>query len=589
MIKESGQILVVVFVALGVMLFSVLFIVGGAQIYYQNATYSTEAEKATALAEAGIDKAVASLNKTGGSYNGESETNLGDGSYSVVITSKDTATKIIESTGYIPNKTSPRVRRAIKIETSSGVGISFVYGVQVGEGGLQLGHGNSIIGSIYSNGNVAAEQNNSVTGDVWVAGGPQASPDQQTDCTGGNCTDFLFGKNISGENRLDVAQSFKPQATNVINKISLKIKKIGNPSDATVRILGDSGGSPNKNNVLATGTLYSSLVSTNYSFIDVTFTSTPNLIANTIYWIMIDTSSNSANYWSWQNDLAQSYTNGSPQWSGNWSATNPTWTSFSGDLSFKTTMGGNVTSITASSTLLVSGHVHANTIQNLNIAKDAYYKTLINTIIGGQSYPDSNDPPPLVFPISDANITDWKNQSQAVGVTVGNITNCVQTLGPGKIVGNITWGNGCVVVVKSPVWITGNLTVENDTTFKLDPSFGTTSGFILVDGKVDFKNNNKVQGSGTGNSILMILSTYDSRSNNEAAITIKNNGNTGIFYANIGIIEPGSNNQFKELTAWGIRLVNNSTLTYETGLSSTLFSSGPSGSYSLIKGTYQVK
>ena len=114
MIKERGQILPLIIVAVGVVLFTTLFIISGSQIYYQNASYAADSERATALAEAGIDKAIASLNKTGGSYNGESETNLGDGSFSVKITSIDTAVKIIESTGYIPNKSKPKVKRTFR-------------------------------------------------------------------------------------------------------------------------------------------------------------------------------------------------------------------------------------------------------------------------------------------------------------------------------------------------------------------------------------------------------------------------------------------------------------------------------------------
>ena len=90
--KESGQILVIVFIALGVVLFSVLSLVAGAQLYFSNSNYTVDGEKATALAEAGADKALASLNKTAGAYSGESETILGDGSYSITITSKSAGT-----------------------------------------------------------------------------------------------------------------------------------------------------------------------------------------------------------------------------------------------------------------------------------------------------------------------------------------------------------------------------------------------------------------------------------------------------------------------------------------------------------------
>lgn len=590
--NQGGQILLLVFVALGVVLFTVLSVVGGAQLYYQNSFYSIDAEKATAIAEAGVDKALSSLNKTGGNYNGETETAFGDGSYSISITTVDSNTKTIQSTGYVPNKANARATRTVKIEASSGVGVSFIYGLQVGEGGLSLGNGNVITGSVYSNGSISANNNNQVTGDLWVAGGQQNFPDQQTDCTDGNCQDFVFGKVVNGP--LDVAQSFQATSSGSLAKVSLKLYKVGNPSDETVRIMGDKNGVPDKNNVLATGTLYASLVTGNppgYGWIDVTFNTVPNLSANTTYWIMVATSADSNNYWVWQEDLAQSYMRGRPAWSTNWSGGNPSWNLFNQDLSFKVTMSGGETSVTGQGNFEVGSSVHANTISGLTITKDAYYQTISNTTVGGTSYPGSPDPPSQVFPISDANIADWKSQVDTPETTtVGDITNCVSKLGPQKIVGNVTFNSNCNVTVKSPIWITGNLTINSNNTIQLDPSYGSTSGVIVVDGVVTLGSNNQLNGTGVGSSLLMVLSTYDSVANNGAsAIIVNNTGNNGVYYASKGIIEPGNHNNYKELTGWGIKLVNNSTINYETGLSSTLFSSGPSGSYSLVKGTYQIR
>lgn len=588
MINQRGEIFPLVIIVVAIILVTTLIIITGAQLYFQNAAHSINEEKATALAEAGLDKAVASLNKDP-SYIGESETVLGDGSYSVSITTKDVSTSIIEATGYIPNKQNPKVKRKVSIQASKGVGVAFVYGVQVGEGGLALGNNNQVQGSIYSNGNISAGNNNTITGDSWVAGGPQGSPDQQADCDGANCADFIFGKNVNGQDQLDIAQSFQSSQSNVLNRISLKVKKFGNPADATVRIMKDKNASPDKNNILATGTLFASLVTSTYSFIEVTFDSTPNLAANTAYWIVVDTSSNTQNFWSWQNDLAQSYTRGNPKWSSNWSVGSPVWNSFNGDLSFKTIMGGAVTSIRAGNNSRVNGSVHANTIENLIIGQNAYYQTIISSTVGGTSFPNFADPPPKVFPISDANVTDWQNQAQTNGVVTGNITSCVASLDSKKYVGNITFGNSCTVTVKSPIWITGKLTLNNKNTLKLDPSYGASAGVIVVDGVVELGNDNNLVGTGQGSSLLMVLSSFDSRTNGTSAIEVNNTGNSGVFYASKGIIEPGNKNNFKELTAWQIKLTNDSVINYETGLSSTLFSSGPTGSYSLIKGTYQIK
>lgn len=585
--KESGQILIIVFVALGVVLFTVLFIIAGAQIYYQNAFYALNGEQAVALAEAGVDKALASLNKTGGSFNGDQEVNLGDGSFSTTITSKDAATKIITATGYIPDKVNPKVKRTVVMEVSRGVGVAFVYGMQVGEGGLELGNQNLIKGTIYSNGSIIMGNGNTITGGAWVAAGVPPTANQQTDCQ--TCVDYLFGKTVDGQNRLDVAQSFKPSVTDKIRKVSLKIKKIGNLPDVTVRIMADNSGEPKKNDVLATGTLSSSLVTAEYGWIDVTFSTNPTLSGGTTYWMMIDTSSNDQNFWAWQNDLAQSYSQGQPAWSSNWSAGNPTWNSFSGDLSFKAYMGGTTNSILSGNNTVVQGDVHANTIDRLIIQKDAYYQVITNSQVSGNSYPGSEDPPPKTFPISEANITGWKNEAAATGAISQPVCGSQTAWGPGKFSGNLNLGNQCIIKVKTPIWIAGDITMGNENRFTLDPSYETGSGTIVLDGRAIMGNQNQLLGTGQGNSILVLLTTYDSRTNNNSAITIGNIGNTGVFYADKGIIDPGNENRFKEITAWKIKITNESIIDYETGLASILFTSGPTGGYSLVKGTYQVK
>ncbi|TSC64074.1 MAG: Uncharacterized protein G01um101493_235, partial [Microgenomates group bacterium Gr01-1014_93] len=358
---------------------------------------------------------------------------------------------------------------------------------------------------------------------------------------------------------------------------------------AAVRILKDDNGSPDKNGILALGTLYSSLVTGNYGFVDVTFNSSPNLTADTTYWLLIDTSLDNDDYWFWQNDLALSYNRGIPKWSPNWSTGNPSWNSITGDLSFKTYMGGAPTSIRGQNNFQVNGNVHANTIDGLTIGGNAYYQTIVNSAVTGTSNPGQADPPPKVFPISEANIDDWKVQAESAGLI--NFTVCTDgmILGPGKITGSVDLGSGCEFIVKSPLWITGNLIMNSNNELSLSPEYGGTSGLILVNGQINLNTNNKLNGTGQGNSLLMALSTYDSKTSDIAAIIIGNNGNTGVFYASSGIIEPGSGNSYKELTAWGIRLVNSSDINYETGLSSSIFSSGPTGSFSLVKGTYQNK
>ncbi len=330
-------------------------------------------------------------------------------------------------------------------------------------------------------------------------------------------------------------------------------------------------------------------------WIDVTFSTNPTLSAGTTYWVMIDTSSDSNNYWSWQNDLAQSYGNGQPKWSPNWSAGSPAWNSFAGDLSFKTYMGGTTNSLLSGNGTRVQGDAHANTIDRLIIEKDAYYQTITNSTVSGSScpnphcHPESEDPTPKTFPISEANITGWKSEAAAAGPISQPTCSSQIAWGPGKYTGDLTLQNECILKVKTPIWVTGKITMGNGNRFTLDSSYGAGSGIVVIDGQATMGNGNKLLGTGEGNSILVLLTTYDSRTNNNSAITIGNLGNTGAFYADKGIIDPGNKNQFKEITAWKIKITNDSFIDYEIGLASILFTSGPTGGYTLVKGTYQIK
>lgn len=593
---QTGQMLILAIIVVVLVLINVLAIISGAQLFSQNTNYTNQSAAVLNLAEAGVDKALASLNKTGGSYTGETETVLGSGSLSVSITSSTPNTKIIESTGYIPSKENAKVKRTVKMTVARGIGVAFNYGVQVGDGGLQMEENSRINGSVYSNGNIKMRNNSTITGDAWVAAGTQGTPDQQSDCSD-SCSDFIFGKVVDSNRHFDVAENFKLSSNYTVNKVAVKIKKINNPlSDLTVRILGNRNtegrnNRPNKNLVYATGTLYNGLVTSSYGFAEVAFASSPALMKDIIYWLVIDTNPSywysGPDYWSWSSNGISS--GRQAKWAHDWTIYDPPWKSASGgSLDFKVFVGGVATSIEGASGASIGADAHANILKNLNITGGAYYQAKEN-VTAGSLHPNSPDPPAKVMPISEGNIAEWKNSAESAGVYTGNISSCRSELGPGKYVGNISFSNGCITTIKGTVWITGNLDLENNITLKLDPVFGAASGVIVVDGQVDLSNNVKLQGSGTSGSFLMTLSTYNSQTSGLPAIDVKNGGNSGILYASQGIAKIENNNHLSELTAWKIELENGVTVDYDSGLASSFFTSGPSGSYSLIKGTYQIK
>lgn len=594
-LNEKGQLFIISLIVMALVAVTTISLISGALTFKQNTNYSTNEVQAINLAEAGIDKAVASLNATAGNYNGDSDVQLDTGTFSVSITNIDALTKKITSTGFVPNKSSPKSQKTIEIQISKGTGVSFNYGVQVGEGGLDMSNNAAVNGSVYSNGNITLDNSSTITGDAYVAGGTQPSADQQNDCQDPNCLDFIFGKNVNGNNQLDVAQSFIPAQTAVVNKVSLKLKKFGSPPNITIRILGDSNGSPNKNDVKAAGTLSANLVTSQYGFVDIAFNTTPTLSSGTTYWIVADTSVNSSNYWAWHLDSLSGYGQGGPEWSPNWQSSNPAWNSFPGDLAFKIYMGGVSTYISGNNNARVNGSAHANTLQNLIIGSNAYYQVQTGLTVNGSTctnnpncHPGSSDPVPQPMPISDGNIQEWE-QAAAAGGQQNGLTGCPSALPSKKIIGSISLTNGCQITIDAPIHITGNLLLDNGSKIFLNPQYGAASGVVVVDGTIRMSNNSKLFGSGTPGSYLLALSKYDSRQDGVLAIETDNGSSSMILYAPNGKVQLHNNASLKEVTSWRLILDNGASVTYETGLSGVFFSSGPGGTFSAIKGTYQIK
>lgn len=585
--NQSGQLFILSIIVLGALVALTLLITSSAVTYKQRSQYSIEEIQAINLAEAGIDKAIATLNTSAGTYNGETKTTLPDGDFSVVVRDKNTTTKTIEVTGYVPSKSNPKVQKTIKIDVSKGIGASFNYALQTGDGGLDMGFNSRINGSVYANGDINMGFNSRITGDVYVAGGTQATPDQEVTCS--SCQDYIFGKSVSSQSRLDVAQSFRPSQTATLNKVSIKLKKVGSPANLTVRIMGNTGSRPNMSDIKADATLYSSQVTNQYGDIEVSFVDPPTLNAGTTYWIMLDSSSNNSNYWTWALS-SNTYSQGQPMWTSNWQSSSASWIAIVGDLNFKTFMGGSPTGVYGNFNSRVTGNVHANTIRDLTITGNAYYQAA-SDITAANQYPGSPDPGVQTMPLSDANIQSWKDLALEEGEHFGDITNCPSTLTAGKYNGSITLPNNCTVTVSSPIWITGDLILSYNSKIKLNSSYGTQSGVIIADRQVRLYWLDKIEGSGSPGSYLITISEYNSKDDpqEEDAIQVNFRDNEGILYANRGKISIGVSNRLTSVTAWKLSVGFDSVLTYDQGLAGAFFSSGPSGSFAAVKGTYQIK
>ena len=578
---ERGQVVIAALVFAGIMLMSSIGIFNYSTQYAKYERATVAGAEALQLAEAGIDKAVYELNQSP-SYAGETGTVLPGGTFTIAVTSIDSSNKRITVTGYVPNSTRPTATRIVKATVNAGnSSAAFHYGVQSGNGGFQMQNGSFVKGNIYANGDVVGGAGTYATGTVIVAGGTALAADQQQTT---NNSDYAVGQ---ASPVLDVAQSFQISGDSFLNKISLYIKKTGAPANKTIYILADNAGVPS-NTIISSATLNASNVTSSYSWVDVSFATPPALVGGQTYWLAIDTAANASNYFWLGSDTNNSYANGIAMYSTNWNAGPPVWVAAGRDLDFKIWTGGVDTKISG---LHVYETAKAHTIQNSTIDGDAYYQTISGSTVAGTTYPNSPDQGPQDMPISDAQITDWKQTAEDGGVVNGNVSygnNCNVSLGPTKITGNLTLSNNCTLTLTGFLYVVGTISLSNNVIIKLDPSYGANSGMIITDGEMSLSNNVTFQNSGTAGSYILVLSTNPSLDSNNPAISISNNGSVAVFYAPNGMVKVANNASLKEVTAFQIYMSNNSSVQYESGLANVNFFSGPGAAWQILPGSYAI-
>jgi hypothetical protein len=238
-----------------------------------------------------------------------------------------------------------------------------------------------------------------------------------------------------------------------------------------------------------------------------------------------------------------------------------------------------------------SPNAHSHSITSSNIVGTAYCKTGSGN---NKACTTTEDEPAVIdLPISDAQITSWKNDAIANpnNIINGNYTiSTDQTIGPMKVVGDLTISGTPTITITDTVWVTGKILFSgnNGTVIKLSSSFGSHSGIMIADGYIDVGNNTAFQDSGTLGSYLMLLSTSTCDESNAAspclshnAIKINNNANIVIANAQNGTISFANNATVKEVVGKTIRLKQNVGISYGTGIINVGFTSGPSGSWAI--------
>ncbi|MCK4454299.1 pilus assembly PilX N-terminal domain-containing protein [Candidatus Parcubacteria bacterium] len=209
-----------------------------------------------------------------------------------------------------------------------------------------------------------------------------------------------------------------------------------------------------------------------------------------------------------------------------------------------------------------------------------------NAGVAKKTRPNEIDPIPL--PISDTQINNWKDEASCNNnpscIYVGDYTINVgetKSLGPQQITGNLIVSNGATLIMTGTLYVTQDITTENNATIKLDSGYGSTSGVIVADGKIDINPGVVLQGSGEEGSYIMLLSTNPSLDTSSPAIDVDNNAEGAVFYTSDGLIRLRNNIKIREAAGYKIYLDNNAEVEYEVGLQNTAFSSGPSGGWKI--------
>ena len=491
--------------------------------------------------------------------------------------------KTISALGDVSNR-----ERTNELVITAGTGVAFNYGVQVGQGGIDMTGSAGINGNVYANGPITGSSSSFITGTAISGNAPALSADQSNG-SGTPTYNLTFGNASATQ---DIAQSFQVSSNTPVSKFSFYIKKVGSPSNETVRILTDSSGSPSTTNI-ATGTLVASTVTTSYGWVDAVLSTNPTLSPGTTYWVVIDGSNNSSNYYIvGANDAG--YASGLAKigrYANSWGATTPS----TADLFFNIYLGGMTGLIAGSSgsqwnQLHVatggSGSAQAHTVNYTHSTGLIYCQAGTGN---NKSCTNQTDPTYQALPVSDANIDQWKEDALAGGTITGNYDvsgSNTATLGPKKITGNLTVGGSGTLYVSGTLWVQGNIILSGSGKIRLHNSYGANSGVIVSDGLINNGGSGQFLGSGTSGSFIMVLTTsycdasfcggvgYD-------AITISGSAGSVVLYAANGTIAFTGSASAKEAVGYKMSLSGSAVVNYDSGLANPNFVSGPSGGWSV--------
>lgn len=225
-----------------------------------------------------------------------------------------------------------------------------------------------------------------------------------------------------------------------------------------------------------------------------------------------------------------------------------------------------------------TGDAHAPTVTNSTVRGTLYCQTgSSNNKSCNTSQPNPEFQP---YPVTEEEIQNWRDEALAGGILVGDqvLDDTAGTIGPIKIEGNLRVLNKAELTLTGTIWVTGDITMDNNSTIVLDSDYGNSDGVIVVDGVTTLSNGSDFSGSGVEGSYMMLLSTSESTT----AVSLGNNAGSVLIYAPYGTVYLANNASVQQITAETISLGPNAVIDYSQGVINANFSSGPSGGYEIL-------
>lgn len=261
------------------------------------------------------------------------------------------------------------------------------------------------------------------------------------------------------------------------------------------------------------------------------------------------------------------------------------------------------------SNIHATGSAWANTLDDSYIEGDAHYNAVGgSSVVDGTRYTPDTMPTEEDLPIPDSKVEEWKDGITNSGSTIpaSLCTSGVYLIDSNDTIGNVKIecdlvikksGSETIVTLDGPVWVEGNITLQQGPKLKVHPSLTSRSVQLIADNpsdrinssKISIANSSEFEGTGHSSSFIMMLSQNESSElgGSEDAITIgQSSSGDLILYAGHGKINIGNQIYLNSVTGYRIEIGNNSDITYKTGLVDVLFTGGPGGGF-VISEWYQ--